>query len=401
MASDISKGSGITYQKTQSDLAASGVRRLVVKGVCITVIFALLPFVTFHCLPLLKPVGLIVLRRLWDVLLFVILTTAVSLAILNNYRKDMAQNSGVLRIDMSPGSAIFGETKQCEIESYTFECSPGKLVTRTSLENKYVSNCRNVGSPQQLRIPALEMDHARLSTFGSVENLRVEQNAQGTSRSTAIESGSFFCDPKRNSSSVGDKQSDNSMFNGMSVSNGEDDDHAARFSLSHSDTFVGPRRPHRRSRSLDQQSQTQQKISGKDSNLPSTDTPLDVPVDNPLDKNESDDQTIKSRTRRPNVSFSFDYGETYRPVHLPHQEEEETDISDKPICALSPSGTATKGKSSPPVAIQPSSPQAISSSSHEVNMKADAFIAKFREQMRVQRLESLDRHRKRLNHRRP
>eukprot|EP00249_Psilotum_nudum_P032247 c47535_g1_i1 orf=624-1943(+) len=407
--------------------------KLIVKGLCIALIISLSPFVVSHCLPLLKLVGALLLRRLWNILNFVILTTAVSAGIINSRRKELERNrSEVHKFPTKKTSllvGIFGDVMQSEREvdssraidqileatESSESTGPGAgssggdtkrgeaAISCGSIQN---STLGNDGVQARKLVTSLSPSETRISNFSFMEGImgmlrkspitrskdQAIAGAQVDSRVDLPNRLQHFGGEKGSSSRSFSHGNHNFQDSNASTSNTEDNSQAQ--------VPADDRKSHKRSYSLDQSHQKSVQSDKQSS------------CDDHVDENGMKVRCCKTQSmptaRRRNVSFSFSSGEPehdlakryepYQPPPFASRIDSKFDQSS----SLNTTGSSSimTGESSPldikPCSVTGHASEEMGSSPDELNRKAEAFIAKFHEQQRLQRMESLEKFMQRL-----
>lgn len=189
-------------------------RSLILAGFSIALIIFFLPSLTSRCLPLLKPIGASMLQRLWEVLRFIVVTTAISVGILNSQRKTMERSDNREEQDRYSRSgsrnigASFTQTdQQPKGNSEVVASEPAgsfhvQAASFRDIAASYVESSRSsthllniaeisVEAPSQEEVPAAEKlrtsarsTDTRVPTDGSGGNTSVQQKGKTDSSDT-------------------------------------------------------------------------------------------------------------------------------------------------------------------------------------------------------------------------
>lgn len=369
------------------------VLRVIVASVSVGLLGVFLLWGTPYALPYLKPLSVHVFYRLREVSIFLLFTTVIAIGILSSPRK--AVNRQKASADQYPLSSIFGESGGSDMIKYALEGAEQKQRARP--DDYGVSSAK----------------------FYNAVDLASKSDADGEGDASSSRTAEDLpAQSLQRKASEADNISIGEGGNVVAGTEKETPTHRRNLSASREDGYLpvykGDPRPaaplitqrqlHRRSSSLDDsvnyepapEAERTRSQANAEASLPSSIASTQNPSSGSLNKSKLDIGRAKSVGMQKRVSFSMDRD-------TPNDRKSQEGEKDTPPSLNSVSqSSSTESLSSK---VQPSfnnventsgrGEKRSSLSPNELDKKADAFIARFKEQIRLQKLDSFQRYRRR------
>lgn len=419
--------------------------KLVYKALLVILVTLLLPAFMSFCRPILRPIGALVLQRLWDVLSFLVLTTSIGLGILNSKRIRSTESSDSWKIN-----------EQRVEDSHYPKVPFVSMFNEMDQSNSNLANKEEAGEEDFNTSESAQAAGPITETDDSIAHVNIPADSIGALQQEPLKEGEtnideMFAKSADKEGEIVDKSVQLHPHVRKPKIKANPNEGLAAVTKPEDSTGNSHQIIHRRASSLDCPIEQQwgklisanhaeisssTKVGVSDSNIvkdkassSSVDTNTKLALSSKHSRSRSafnlnemiNKQSTSQLSRRRKVSLSCDLGEDYSPAWLcdlpsppkpPLCENDDGQLSqsqDNSTKAFSESLAPWRVKTSVPIEVPtkerpaktpmlnllegPSTP--ISPSPGELNKKADAFIARFHEQMRLQRLESFERFKKR------